>query len=148
MKKKIIREFRCNCPVTSAIDVLGDKWTLVIIKQMLLDGRKTFKDFSESDEAIASNILSSRLKMLEELAIIGKEKLPNNKKTNIYALTQKGIDLIPIIVELALWSDKYVREYNSTIITDPRLTMAKRNKEEAILFIVENYKKNNWLQQY
>ena len=67
--------FRCNCPITSALDIVGDKWTLVIIKQMLLEGKKTFKDFSESDEAIASNILSSRLKMLEEFKIITKEKL-------------------------------------------------------------------------
>ena len=60
------KEFRSGCPISSALDIVGDKWTLVIIKQMLLEGKKTFKDFSESDEAIAFNILSSRLKMLEE----------------------------------------------------------------------------------
>ena len=132
--------FRCNCPITSALDIVGDKWTLVIIKQMLLEGKKTFKDFSESDEAIASNILSSRLKMLEEFKIITREKLPHNKKTNIYVLTEKGLGLTPTIIELTLWSDLNIREYHSSIISDSRIEMIKKNKEESIKMIVENYK--------
>ena len=133
-------DFRCNCPITSALDIVGDKWTLVIIKQMLLEGKKTFKDFSESDEAIASNILSSRLKMLEEYKMISKKKLPHNKKTNIYLLTEKGLGLTPTIVELTLWSDVNIREYHSSIISDSRIEMVKKNKEESIKIIVENYK--------
>jgi len=135
-------KFRCNCPITSALDILGDKWTLVIIKQMLLERKKTFKDFSESDEAIASNILSSRLKMMEEYKIISKEKLPDNKKTNIYLLTEKGLGLTPTIVELTLWSDSNIREYHSSIMTDSRIEMVKNNKEESIKMIVESYKQN------
>lgn len=135
-------KFRCNCPITSALDILGDKWTLVIIKQMLLERKKTFKDFSESDEAIASNILSSRLKMMEEYKIISKEKLPDNKKTNIYLLTEKGLGLTPTIVELSLWSDSNIREYHSSMITDSRIEMVKKNKEESIKMIVESHKQN------
>ena len=135
-------DFRCKCPITSALDIVGDKWTLVIIKLMLLEGIKTFKDFSESDEAIASNILSSRLKMLEEYKMISKEKLPHNKKTNIYLLTEKGLGLTPTIVELTLWSDGNIREYNSSIISDNRIGMLKNNKEESIKIIVETYKQN------
>ena len=135
-------DFRCNCPITSALDIVGDKWTLVIIKQMLLEGKKTFKDFSESDEAIASNILSSRLKMLEEYKMISKKKLPHNKKTNIYLLTEKGLGLTPTIVELTLWSDGNIREYHSSIISDSRIAMVKKNKEESIKMIVESYKQN------
>ena len=134
--------FRCNCPITSALDIVGDKWTLVIIKQMLLEGKKTFKDFSASDEAVASNILSSRLKMLEEFKMISKEKLPHNKKTNIYLLTEKGLGLTPTIVELTLWSDGNIREYHSSIILDSRLEMVKNNKEKSIKIIVESYKQN------
>ena len=134
--------FRCNCPITSALDIVGDKWTLVIIKQMLLEGKRTFKDLSESDEAIASNILSSRLKMLEEYKMISKEKLPHNKKTNIYLLTEKGLRLTPTIVELTLWSDGNIREYHSSIISDSRTEMGKNNKEESIKMIVESYKQN------
>jgi DNA-binding HxlR family transcriptional regulator len=135
-------DFRCNCPITSALDIVGDKWTLVIIKQMLLEGKKTFKEFSESDEAIASNILSSRLKMLEEYKMISKKKLPHNKKTNIYILTEKGLGLTPTIVELTLWSDGNIREYNSSIISDSRIAMVKNNKEASIKMIVESYKQN------
>jgi|TARA_B100000497_G_C7618950_1_gene371809 DNA-binding HxlR family transcriptional regulator len=135
-------DFRCKCPITSALDIVGDKWTLVIIKQMLLEGKKTFKDFSESDEAIASNILSSRLKMLEKYKIIRKEKLPHNKKTNIYLLTEKGLGLTPTIVELTHWSDSNLREYHSSIISDSRIEMVRNNKEKSIKMIVENYKQN------
>jgi len=135
-------DFRCKCPITSALDIVGDKWTLVIIKQILLEGKKTFKDFSDSDEAIASNILSSRLKMLEKYKMIRKEKLPHNKKTNIYLLTEKGLGLTPTIVELTLWSDGNVREYHSSIISDSRIEMVKKNKEEAIKMIVESYKQH------
>jgi DNA-binding HxlR family transcriptional regulator len=135
-------EFRCNCPITSALDIVGDKWTLVIIKQMLLEGKKTFKDFFESDEAIASNILSSRLKLLEKYKIISKKKLPHNKKTNIYLLTEKGLGLTPTIVELTLWSDANIREYHLSIISDSRIEMVKNNKEESIKMIVESYKQN------
>ena len=134
--------FRCNCPITSALDIVGDKWTLVIIKQMLLEGKNTFKDFSESDEAIASNILASRLKALERLKLISKEKLPHNKKTNLYLLTEKGLGLTPTIVELTLWSDGNIREYHSSIISDSRLEMVKNNKEKSIKIIVESYKQN------
>ena len=62
-------KFRCDCPFTSALDVLGDKWMLVIVKQMLIEGKETFKDFTESEEAIATNILSAKLKILVELGI-------------------------------------------------------------------------------
>ena len=88
-------EFRCNCPITSAIDLMGDKWSLVVVKNMLLYNQKTFKDFSEASENIATNILSSRLKRLEQNGFITKTKPLNNKKTNIYLLTEKGLSLIP-----------------------------------------------------
>jgi len=132
--------FRCDCPITSALDIVGDKWTLVIIKQILLEGKQTFKDFSESDEAIATNILSSRLKMLEEWKIITKEKLPDNKKTNIYRLTDKGLDLTPIIVELALWSDEHIREFNPAMRKEDSLGFMKSDKAEFIKLIQKNYK--------
>jgi len=70
-------KFRCKCPITSGLDILGDKWMLVIIKQMLIEDKMTFKDFTESDEAIATGILSSKLKCLQELGIITKTQLPD-----------------------------------------------------------------------
>ena len=79
-----IQEFRCDCPITSALDILGDKWILVIVKQMLLEGKDTFKEFTDSDEAIATNILSAKLTILQEAGIITKNKLPENKRKNLY----------------------------------------------------------------
>lgn len=136
--------FRCACPVTSALDIVGDKWSLVIIKQMLYFGTKTFKEFSELDESIASNILSSRLKKLEEYQIISKQKLPNNKKANIYTLTEKGLDLTRTIVELTLWGERNIKEFHPNMYTDQRIEMLKKNKEEVIPMIIESYKSENW----
>ncbi|MEL6273623.1 MAG: helix-turn-helix domain-containing protein [Bacteroidota bacterium] len=133
-------DFRCDCPITSALDILGDKWTLVIIKQMLLEDKQTFKQFLESDEAIATNILSARLKMLEELKILTKGKLPNNRKMNIYRLTEKGLALTPIIIELALWSDAHIRELHAVLRMDSSLEVMKNNKAAFIETVQENYR--------
>ena len=133
-------QFRCDCPISSALDILGDRWTLVIIKQMLLEDAKTFKDFIESDEAIATNILSARLKMLEEMKMVTKEKLPENKKTNIYRLTEKGLALTPIITELALFSDAHLREFNPIIQDGDGLAMMREDKDGFNNIVVNNYK--------
>lgn len=133
-------KFRCQCPITSALDILGDKWILVIIKQMLIEDKKTFKDFTESDEAIATNILATKLKCLEELGIITKTQLPDNKKTNLYLLTEKGLALTPIIVELSIWSDENVRELNSIMRDSPEIAIMKSDKNTFIKMIQENYK--------
>jgi len=82
---------------------------------MLLFQKKTFKELVASEEGVATNLLSARLKLLESLEVITKRKLPENKKENVYLLSEKGIDLAPIIMEIALWSDKYVRAYNANM---------------------------------
>ena len=97
MKKK----FRSGCPISSALDVVGDKWSLLIIRDMLINHKKTFKEISDSDERIAPSILSARLKLLESYQLIFKIKVPENKKENIYLLTKKGIRLTPIIIEFS-----------------------------------------------
>lgn len=132
--------FRCDCPITSALDILGDKWILVIIKQMLLEHKQTFKDFIESDEAIATNILTIKLKLLEELEIITKSKLPNNKKTNLYHLTERGLSIATIIVDLALWSDAHLRELNIDMRNLAEPEQMKNNKEGFINILKENYR--------
>lgn len=104
-------KFRSGCLIASTLDLIGDKWSLLIIRDMFL-GKTTFKEFSIAPEKIAPGILSSRLKMLESLELVTKRKLPKNKKENIYLLTEKGIDLAPIITEIVLWSDKNIRGLN------------------------------------
>jgi DNA-binding HxlR family transcriptional regulator len=108
----MIKEFRSSCPISSALDVIGDKWSLLIIRDMLIKHKKTFKEISDSDERIAPSILSARLKLLESYKLISKTKIPENKKENIYLLTDKGIRLTPIIIEFSLWGDANMREFN------------------------------------
>ena len=136
-------KFRCECPITSALDILGDKWILVIIKLMLIQDKKTFKDFTESDEAIATNILASKLKYMEELGIITKTQLPDNKKTNLYLLTEKGLALTPIIVELSIWSDENLREHNKIMKESTEIEIMKSDKAAFIKMKQENYKAKN-----
>ena len=106
------KEFRSGCPISSALDIVGDKWSLLIIRDMLIKHKKTFKEISDSDERIAPSILSARLKLLESYKLIFKTKVPENKKENIYLLTEKGIRLTPIIIEFSLWGNSNMREFN------------------------------------
>ena len=106
------KEFRSGCPVSSSLDVVGDKWSLLIIRDMLVKHKKTFKQMSDSYEKIAPSILSARLKLLESYKLIFKTKAAENKKENIYLLTEKGIRLTPIIIEFSLWGETNMREFN------------------------------------
>jgi DNA-binding HxlR family transcriptional regulator len=133
-------KFRCNCPFTSALDILGDKWMLVIVKQMLIENKQTFKDFTESDEGIATNILTAKLKQLEEFGIIIKTRLPNNKKSNIYLLTEKGLAMTPIIIELGIWSDNHLRDLNPTIVNGKGMELLRTDKAEFRRAIEEKYR--------
>ncbi len=134
------QDFRCDCPFTSALDIVGDKWILVIIKQMLIDGKETFKDFTESDEAIATNILSAKLKFLEEVGLIIKTQRPDNKKTNLYLLTEKGLSLTPILIELAAWSDKNLRDIHPTIVNGEAMEFLRNDKTTFANEIEKKYK--------
>lgn len=133
--------FRCDCPVTSAVDLLGDRWIVVIVKQMLLEHKQSFKDFTVSDEAIASNILTSKLTQLLDFDIVTKSKRRGNKKSVYYHLTEKGLALAPLIVELALWSDANLRTVNPTMTNTKDLADMKSNKEQFISDLKSNYQK-------
>lgn len=133
-------DFRCNCPFTSALDVLGDKWMLVIVKQMLIEDKTTFKDFTESEEAIATNILSAKLKLLEQLGIVLKVKRPNNKKTNLYLLTDKGLALTPILIELAAWSDGYLRDLHPTLVNGDGTALLRSDKAAFARMVEAQYR--------
>lgn len=133
-------KFRCDCPFTSALDVLGDRWILVIVKLMLIEFRETFKDFVESEEAIATNILSAKLKILEEFKIITKSKRPNNKKTNLYHLTEKGLALTPVLVELALWSDGHLRDFHPAIQNGAGMEFLRKDKAAFAKALEDGYR--------
>ena len=105
MKKKIA--FRSQCPISTALDIFGDKWTLLVIRDLLFNEKKTYGEFMESEEKIATNILADRLALLEMADIISRHKHPDSKLKILYRLTSKGIDLIPVLVEIIAWSEKY-----------------------------------------
>ena len=127
--------FRSGCPIASALDIVGDKWSLLIIRDMLIKHKKTFKGISDSDERIAPSILSARLKLLESYQLIFKTKVPENKKENIYLLTKKGIRLTPIIIEFSLWGNSNMREFNE--IDD--IEGLNSEKSFAIQFVQDSY---------
>lgn len=132
-----MKKFRSSCLISSALDLIGDKWSLLLIRDMLLHQKKTYKEMVASKEGIATNLLSTRLKLLESLDVITKRKLPTNKKENVYLLTDKGIDLAPILMEITIWSDKHVRAYN----LDMNTYAGASNKLEFIATVQKEYKK-------
>ena len=104
-------DFRSICPLSSALDIIGDKWTLLILRDIVFFKKNTFSQFADSDEGIATNILSNRLKMLMDLDLLEKTSHPSNKKTILYQLTQKGEDFIPVMLELIVWSSKHLDDH-------------------------------------
>lgn len=104
-KKKIV--FRSDCPISTALDIFGDKWSLLIIRDLLFKGKNTYGDFLKGGENIATNILADRLVLLEFAGIISKGPHPGNKTKVLYTLTPKGIDLAPVLVEIIAWSEKH-----------------------------------------
>lgn len=89
------------------LDFVGDKWVLLILRDMILHKKIYFKDFLKSDEGIATNVLSDRLKMLEQRGFIISKKDAIQKTRKIYSLTQQGKDVLPLLIEMLLWSSKY-----------------------------------------
>lgn len=129
---------RSDCPISCSLDVFGDKWSLLIIRDLMFFNKSTYGDFLKSDEGIATNILASRLQALEENELIVKLEHPESKAKNLYQLTVKAIELLPIIVEIHLWAEKYF-----TIPSELKaiLKEAKKDKAEFIKTTTRNLKK-------
>ncbi|MGB3075898.1 MAG: helix-turn-helix domain-containing protein [Chitinophagales bacterium] len=106
MKKKKIK-YRSDCPISTALDIFGDRWSLLIVRDMVFKDRNTYGAFLDGGEKIATNILADRLMMLEAGGIIVKQKHPESKAKILYTLTAKGIDLVPALVEIIAWSEKH-----------------------------------------
>jgi DNA-binding HxlR family transcriptional regulator len=100
-------QHRSDCPIAYSLDYLGDKWVLLILRDLIFTSKSSYGDFLNSDEKIATNILADRLKLLESNGFIKSSVSPEKKNKFIYNLTEKGIDLIPVIVELMIWGSKY-----------------------------------------
>lgn len=101
------KEHRSGCSINLALEVFGDKWTLLIIRDIMLGDKRHFREMLQSEEKISSNILTNRLAMLEAQGVITKKSDDSHKQKFIYSLTTKGIDLLPVITSMATWSLKY-----------------------------------------
>ena len=134
-------EFRSLCPVATGLDILGDKWTLLILRDMIWGHKSLFSEFKESPEHMPSKMLSNRLKKLEELGFISKKVGLTNKKSVFYLMEAKGMDAFPIMIEMAIFTSKHFIDYLGTTYTkEPRGVMIK-NKKEYIADMVKQYKR-------
>lgn len=100
---------RSICPVSSMLDILGDKWTLLVIRDLML-GKQTFKELQQSAEKIPSNILSERLKRLEREQLVERQKYQDRPVRYKYILKQKGLDLAPVMMSMVEWANKYLED--------------------------------------
>jgi DNA-binding HxlR family transcriptional regulator len=129
---------RSECPISCSLDIFGDKWSLLIIRDMMFFYKSTYGDFLKSAEGIATNILASRLQSLEENKLIEKLEHPDSKAKVLYKLTQKSIDLLPIIVEIHLWAEKY---FDIPTELKTLLKEVKKGKDEFIKATTRQLKK-------
>jgi DNA-binding HxlR family transcriptional regulator len=100
---------RSGCPISIALELLGDSWSLLIVRDLMFKGLTTFGEFQQAGEGIATNILSDRLARLERAGIVTRRPRPDDGRRVTYRLTAKGLDLAPTLIELVLWSARYER---------------------------------------
>jgi len=128
---------RSGCPLNASVEMLGDRWSLLIIRDMLLLGRRTFKEFLDSYERPATNILTDRLRKLEAYGIIRTEHDPADGRKLIYLLTPKGMDLAPVLTELVLWAGKHEKTENR-----PLIRLMQKDKEKFLAEIRQRWGEN------
>lgn len=103
---------RSGCPISLSLELLGDRWTFLIIRDMAFAGKKHFREFLQSDEGISSRTLAERLQTLQDEGIIFRHDDPRHRLKLVYRLTEAGMDLLPLLVELGAWGSKYRRADN------------------------------------
>jgi DNA-binding HxlR family transcriptional regulator len=109
-------EWRSVCPVSSALDVLGDKWSLLIVRDLIVNGTRTYSEFLESAEHISTNILAARLRLLTCLGIIERSNAHGAARNNGYRLTESGAALRPVLDEFGKWSHAHLKQFHAEIV--------------------------------
>ena len=138
MKKK--QQRRSDCPINFALETFGDTWSLLIIREIVYFGKKTYGEFLELEEGIATNILASRLAQLEQKGILVKKPSETDKRKEVYSLTEKGLDLIPILLELASWG---VQHDPQTGAPQEWIALVNANKKKMIRLIRETVQRGS-----
>ncbi|HZL85319.1 MAG TPA: helix-turn-helix domain-containing protein [Candidatus Krumholzibacteria bacterium] len=98
---------RSNCPISFTLDLIGDRWSLLILRDLVFGRARFYRQLLESGEGIATNVLAERLRRLERVGLLSKRRDPDDRKRFIYSLTPKGLDTLPILLEMILWGAKY-----------------------------------------
>jgi DNA-binding HxlR family transcriptional regulator len=127
MLRKVGSKRRSGCPLNASVEMLGDHWSLLIIRDMMVRGYRSFKEFLESDEGIATNILADRLRKLEAHGIITTERDPSDGRKLFYLLTAKGIDLAPVLTEMVLWAARHEDTGNRALVR-----LMQKDKEQFL----------------
>ena len=140
MENETIVSFRSLCPVATGLDVFGDKWTLLILRDMLFLHKSTFNEFKDAPELMPSKMLSNRLKKLESLGYITRIKGEVNKKNVHYLLEEKGMETFPIMVEIALFTTDFYYDHLGDTYTEVVKTRMKNDKDNYINEMIESYK--------
>lgn len=107
MPRKPKKKQRSGCPVSISLELLGDRWSLLIVRDLMVRGYRSFKEFRQSGEGIATNILADRLRKLEAAGIIAAEGEESDARKVNYRLTEKGIGLAPVLLELMIWGARH-----------------------------------------
>jgi DNA-binding HxlR family transcriptional regulator len=136
MPKKGKSKRRSECPLNASVEMLGDRWSLLIIRDMMLRGFRNYKEFMDCYEGIATNILADRLRKLIANGIIAAEPDPADGRRLVYFLTKKGIDLAPVLTEMVLWAARYENTGNQELIRQMRT-----DKDKVIAGVRERWKK-------
>lgn len=121
-----------GCPVAFSLDLFGDRWSLLVIREMMLRGKTTYGDFQEIEEGIATNVLADRLRHLEAEGIIAKHRDPDNRRSYIYSLTDKGRDLASILIEIILWGGRHDQRPQAMRMTVDKIKKDRVKFEEDI----------------
>lgn len=144
MVKKVEHCQNSKCPVACTLDIVGDHWTLLVIRELMFMGHHQYKDMLTMPEAISSNILSDRLKRLEENCIITSAYRPDNKRDKLYYLTEKGKGLVYVMIEIARWADLNIGE--KIDIPDERRPFLDNPPKQVAKMVfkqLEEWEKNN-----
>ena len=135
MARKIVR--RSDCPISFSLDIFGDKWSLLILRDMMFKGKHTYGEFASSDEKIATNILADRLALLEMAGLLTSSQDKKRKTRILYSLTQKALALLPVLIEIIQWAAKYDKH---TRAPAEFVRQIKKDKKKLILELTRGLK--------
>jgi DNA-binding HxlR family transcriptional regulator len=133
-KKKPSRKWRSGCPLNASVEILGDRWSLLIVRDMMLREFRSYKEFLASYEGIATNILADRLRNLERHGIIHTERDPADGRKVNYRLTAKGIDLAPVLTEMVLWAAGHENTENEALVR-----LIQKDKQQFLTGVRERW---------